>query len=234
MEEVKSLVEQVNSFAQVQTSTYSKVNLDFVLNTGSYATDDETGFLQCLPCTTGTAVQSMTAKLRALTVLSAQPASAHLSSEMRTQYLQLAGAFHLKRLEVLLDSVLYSEQTGGPAVGAVGVHGAARDASIAVTTAVATGGAMEVEGESVANTQGVAAGTSTSEMRIFRLKGIVHIQGSKQLYVLQAVHNIFELQPSPYTVGSAEDTTSGLSSFVFIGKHLDMQNLETELSKCIS
>lgn len=221
MEEVKTLVEGVNSFAQVQTSTYSKVNLDFVLNTGSYTTSDETGFLQCLPCTTGPAMQTMTEKLRALTVLSQQPPSTHLASEMRTQYLQLAGSFHLKQLEVLLDSMLYSEQTGGAVVH--GDHKASQ---------VAADASMEVDGGSTGNTVHKVA--SGSDMRIFRLKGIVHIAGSSQLYVLQAVHNIFELQPSPYTVGSVEDTTSGLSSFVFIGKHLDMQYIESELSRCLS
>lgn len=216
MEQVKALVEGVNSFAQVQMSTYSKVNLDFVLNTGSYATDDETGFLQCLPCTTGAASQSMTEKLRALTVLSQQPASSsHMASEMKTQYLQVAGAFHLKRLEVLLDSLLYSEQTGGAAV-----HGEKSEP-------------MEVDEGGAVASQNHGTTISGAEMRIFRLKGIVHIAGGDKLYVLQAVHNLFELQPSPYTVGSAEDTTCGLSSIVFIGKHLDMQHIESELVKCL-
>lgn len=220
MEEVKALVEQVNSIAQVQTSTFSKVNLDFVLNTGSYATDDETGFLQCLPCTTGASVQTMTSKVRALTLLSQQPSSTHLASEMKTQYLQLPGTFHLKRLEVLLDSLLYSEQTDGGGA----VHGGGKSTAPNVDAISAR---TDIDGNATIDKEAAA-------MRIFRLKGIVHIEGSSQLYVLQAVHNIFELQPSPYTVGSVEDTTAGISSFVFIGKHLDMQYFEGEFLKCLA
>jgi G3E family GTPase len=224
VDEVRGIVSSINSYAQIETSSYSKVNLDFVLNTHSYdndggATAMDTGFLSCLPCapsvgaeqgnSSGTAseVTSRRAALRALGGNSSYietSTSGHIPSDMRTQYLRIAGGFDLRKLNAALDALLYSSTV----VVSADAHGAT------------TRGATEIESE--------------REMAIFRMKGLVHIHGEPHLYILQAVHTIFDVQQGQCEVGGAEDTTQGESVFVVIGKYLDMEQIEDKLRSCIA
>ncbi|MPS92513.1 GTP-binding protein [Comamonas sp.] len=61
---------------------------------------------------------------------------------------------------------------------------------------------------------------------IFRLKGILHVQGDDRRHVLQGVHQLLELKPSmPWW-----DETP-VSKLVFIGRHLDAAQLRSALSR---
>lgn len=63
---------------------------------------------------------------------------------------------------------------------------------------------------------------------IFRLKGIIDIDGDKRRYVLQGVHRILELKPA-----DAWDGGTRVSKFVFIGRNLDRSKLHSALLECI-
>jgi G3E family GTPase len=63
---------------------------------------------------------------------------------------------------------------------------------------------------------------------IFRMKGIVDIDGDDRRYVLQGVHRLLELKPADAWEGSTR-----VSKFVFIGRNLDRNALQTALSECI-
>jgi G3E family GTPase len=223
VDEVRGIVSSINSYAQIETSSYSKVNLDFVLNTHSYDNDGgttamDTGFVSCLPCAPSAGAAQVTsngvasepgsrrAALRALGGNSSYietSTSGHIPSDMRTQYLRIAGGFDLRKLNAALDALLYSSTP---------VSADAHSSS--------TKGTTEIESE--------------REMAIFRMKGLVHIHEESHLYILQAVHTIFDVQQGQCEVGGAEDTTQGESVFVVIGKYLDMEQIEDKLRSCIA
>ena len=64
---------------------------------------------------------------------------------------------------------------------------------------------------------------------IFRVKGILHVQGDDRRHVLQGVHRILEFKPSfPWW-----DETPA-SKLVFIGRHLQDQKLRAQLEACLA
>lgn len=76
---------------------------------------------------------------------------------------------------------------------------------------------------------------SESSMKIYRMKGIIHIQDDDSLHVLQAVHNLFDLQRSEYLKGSENDKTNGQSLLIIIGASLDEEYLRGQLeTACVS
>ncbi len=223
MATVKDVVQSINSYAQIATSTYSSINLDFVLNTHSYtaAPSDSTttstafDFLQCIPCEPDLTVSDN--KRRLFTMLESTASQGpHRISDMKTHYLRFHERFQLKKLEVLLDELLYG-----------GSNGAETSATHSNNNANGTKNALSSPSPTSTST------AQTSKMAIFRMKGIVHTTESDVLYVLQAVHNIFDLQPSMYKVGDEGDLTQGDSVLVVIGRNLDMEYLEGAFRKCL-
>ena len=63
---------------------------------------------------------------------------------------------------------------------------------------------------------------------VFRMKGIVAVEGDERRYVLQAVHRLMDLHPA-----EAWGTEPAQSKFVFIGRHLDKLRLQTLLKVCL-
>jgi len=62
---------------------------------------------------------------------------------------------------------------------------------------------------------------------IFRMKGILHIQGQDDKFVFQGVHMLFSGEPlEPWGPGPRE------SRVVFIGRNLDAATLNSELESC--
>jgi G3E family GTPase len=70
-------------------------------------------------------------------------------------------------------------------------------------------------------------------MRIFRLKGILQVQGESHLQVLQAVFDVFEVRASSYEKGDDGDATKGLNRVVVIGRNLDKAQIEQGFLKCV-
>lgn len=63
---------------------------------------------------------------------------------------------------------------------------------------------------------------------VFRMKGIVAVDGDARRYVLQAVHRLMDFHPSePWNHDAPQ------SKFVFIGRHLDKLRLQTLLKVCL-
>ncbi|CAG9174398.1 GTP-binding protein [Cupriavidus respiraculi] len=63
---------------------------------------------------------------------------------------------------------------------------------------------------------------------VFRMKGIVAIEGDERRHVLQAVHRLMDFQPGAPWGGEAAH-----SKFVFIGRHLDRLRLQALLQVCL-
>ena len=68
----------------------------------------------------------------------------------------------------------------------------------------------------------------TTSENLFRVKGVLVLQGQACVSVLQAVHETFEISP---TKAVCEEGQS--SKVVFIGKHLDREAIETGVWRCM-
>jgi G3E family GTPase len=75
--------------------------------------------------------------------------------------------------------------------------------------------------------------TSPIEMKIYRMKGLIRTTSSSSFYILQAVHNMFDIHESNYQFGGEDDFTQGLNLIIIIGVNLRSDFFEEELSNCI-
>lgn len=279
---VKGLIQSINSYADIATSTFSRVPLDFVLNTHSYNINNDSSdgitetpgsnyhnnnnsrsdgsssssstlsttvlniadfMSKCQPCAPLRSNKSNNGWSQSrLELLTNQ--SQHLAvNSMKTHYVKLQGSFHLKLLQACLDSLLYNNNNSSTSKhNRSSINNNNNDDgdyddsyegktnkdhhndvnSAAVTT----------------STSNISSSTSTlvstTDMKIFRMKGIVHIHQCTNLYILQAVHEIFDLQESSYSTGGIGDATDGSNLIVIIGKNLDCDLIEDKLLSCIA
>lgn len=63
---------------------------------------------------------------------------------------------------------------------------------------------------------------------IFRVKGLLRVAGSENKWVLQAVHELYDVVEGP----AWEEGAGSRSKIVFIGRHLDGQRLQEGLEAC--
>lgn len=83
--------------------------------------------------------------------------------------------------------------------------------------------------QNVQSSQATSEEKASSAMKIYRIKGLIHVDQSPVLHILQAVHNLFDIQESEYLRGSVDDRSGGQSLVIVIGAHLDPVSLEQEL-----
>jgi G3E family GTPase len=69
---------------------------------------------------------------------------------------------------------------------------------------------------------------------IYRVKGVVHLEGQSLIHILQGVHDVFDIQPSDVFRGSDPDKLRGENRFIFIGDNLSQEYLENILVNCIA
>lgn len=158
----------LNKLAQRKVTTYSRVELDFILSIDSYPTDNVGQFLQCFPCVPHN---------------SSTPAT-EPSKSVHSLSFRFAGSLDLSRLKVTLDGLLYGN------------------------------------------------GSKSMDSTFFRMKGLLHINGQHQLHILQAVHSVFDIQPSPYLIGSMNDNTQGQNLIIVIGCNLRYDILLDLFAQC--
>ena len=69
---------------------------------------------------------------------------------------------------------------------------------------------------------------------IYRVKGIFQIHGYSKLFILQSVHDIFDLQPSSYETNlSTSPSKDHTSRVIIIGHHLKSDIIYKRLSECL-
>jgi G3E family GTPase len=69
---------------------------------------------------------------------------------------------------------------------------------------------------------------STKGTDIFRMKGVLNVDGSEQRYVFQGVHMLFDGQPDRLW----RDGESRVNRLVFIGRNLDRSELNSRFAAC--
>lgn len=76
--------------------------------------------------------------------------------------------------------------------------------------------------------------THDDAMRIFRMKGILQIKDEPFVHMLQAVHDIFDIQPSLVERETKRDVSGGLNHVIVIGRSLDEARVSAGLRACVS
>lgn len=71
-------------------------------------------------------------------------------------------------------------------------------------------------------------------MRIFRMKGIIHVKNEKNLFIFQGVHDTFEIKPSNIISGSKDDGTKQQNQIIVIGKYINPDILLRGFLACSS
>lgn len=210
VEEVKEMIQTMNSLALIQKTTFGHVDLDFILDIHSYDSMIEEGegegkgasgtissFLHCLPCLpTSTSSSSSSSSSNHLiersSLLPGSVTSDHMEkTTMGSIAFRPEGRFHLMKLRQLLDFLLYANGESQPVI---------------------TSSLME--------SFPVLASTSTSsstssyvverlgKMKIYRMKGLFHVEGEDGLYLLQAIHNLFEMEALLSSSSSSSSSSS--------------------------
>lgn len=73
----------------------------------------------------------------------------------------------------------------------------------------------------------------SNDMKIFRIKGVLHVHDEKYLQVLQAVFDIFEIKSSSFLINSENDLSIGLNRIVVIGRNINNDEIEEGFLSCI-
>ncbi len=183
-------IRSINGFALMEMTSYSKINLDFVLQTNSYANDGvgsllgtDSSTVTCMPC-----------------VVDDKPS--HLQGEagrsaVTSLALRFDERFYLQLLRTSLDQLLYgngdsNKQSNQPDVDKV-----------------------------------------AGQMKIYRMKGLIQIEGSEKMFILQAVHNLFELDESEYTISQLEESKRA-TLLIVIGSSLDQRVIEQAFKSAVA
>lgn len=255
MEATYRSVREINSFAEMKESSYSNVAIDFVMNTSSYgkreplneeksATDrtHDSFFLQCVPCAApnstngqfygGVGSNGDRSNNNAVTADQQMKANAKTLTFMQMQDVTQPG----------------NEGTKGSA-GKSSITHEGTAAAYMSTCYFRFKGVADIQalksvldallynngsfgGHNISGNKSGDSDASKQVMSIFRMKGIVHAAGSDCLYILQSVHDIFDLQPSKYLRGSEADATGGDNLFVAVGKNIDSGLIEERVKAC--
>jgi len=193
--EVRGRVGRINPFAKVLSSTYSKVDLDEILNVRGYEFIDNT---------------EPTEFQRELLALEQAHSRAGHDGESEAGRDTAAGPG---------QSLDHAHEDGECCVDCEGPPSqeAARHDPSVVSTVVRTTTPLDLRRLQL--WIGELLWEQGDGPQIFRMKGCVQIEGSETVHLLQAVHETFEIEPSKQKWGAGE-FTERVTRIVFIGRYL--------------
>ena len=99
---VSNKLKTINSFAELRTSSFSAVSLEFVLDIGAYKAQQI--LPQCLLC------DSSVSPLNPFGFIPDNSLS-HIPSDIQSHSIIFSGKMNIKKLELLMDSLLYANGT---------------------------------------------------------------------------------------------------------------------------
>jgi G3E family GTPase len=147
----------------------------------------------------------------------------HVATVLSSKHFKFPGKFDTSKLSHYLDDILYGQRFN-------------TDNQAAATHAAGDDGNVDAPGK--------------QQMIIYRMKGLLHVVNSSQLYILQAVHDIFDIYASTYednaTAGAVieesdvdeaskffEDRTGGDNVIVVIGRNIDEEGILQGFRSCL-
>jgi G3E family GTPase len=209
MDEVQREVKKLNSIAEIKRTSFSNVNLDWVLDLNSYDMTkmSKIDFINSQGLITGD-ICSPCGPTDNKEAIFNQIASKHSANSLTTFGFDFIGKVDLLLLSRFLDKILYGNKN-----------------------------TKETESISNIHTSNNGSGNSSSsnifEMKIFRMKGILHVPDSLNLHILQSVHDMFDVQESSIIRGDSDDTTNGNNRIILIGRNMNNEYFEEGFKNCI-
>jgi len=227
-------VSRINAAAEIRETAFSKISPDWVLDIDCYSTRLPqlsngallgTESIFCAPC------------LPPLHLPDAQMSNgngfgSHSASLLGTLAFSFPGAIDVVSLRRFLDGLLYNNGLND---------------SSASPHVLDEGGTQKgfTRSERSTSTSTSTSSEASGVMKIFRMKGIlqpptsspeensISLEGPPRLLVLQAVHNIFDIQPSTFGIGEIGDTSGGMNHVIVIGLRLDGSKIGKGLQLCV-
>jgi G3E family GTPase len=249
MATIEQAVRQVNSSAEVRHTSYAEISPDWVLDSDSYSLSH----MKSLPMMKEGTASTTAAKhdddhahdhshshdhdhsdggdCSQCVPTAAQP---HSASTLSTHSFLIEGRMDLLKLKICLDRLLYSFDEE--------VETSGTTPSGAIVGEKRTHGSDHVNGnENTPPPPPTTEGDSNSSTcRIYRMKGVFQVaEGADSneqgvaLHILQAVHDVFDIQRSDVVPGSPDDKSEGLNKIIVIGKQMDKATLEDEFRQCL-
>lgn len=233
MDAVRAAVVALNPLAEVRVTSHSAASPDWVLDIHGYANhtlqrqvavgvhaqgslDQLAVCAPCGPTNQATSINCSNIKNSATSSTLVEEVKMTVSKEsLSSASFHIVGSMNISLLKQYLDALLYSngETAGETPNDVLGSQSEARSEF--------SSGSTDINKRSKVS-------NSNPVMKIFRMKGVVCVDGSDKLYLLQAVHDIFSLADSEYPVSEV------VSKFIVIGRNIDRASIEDGLSKCCS
>lgn len=210
MDEVEAAVREVNASAEVRRTCRSEVSTDWVLDSNSFSVSD----LQ--------RVQLALDRVSHTTAADAghAPSDEHVCSSNCDHGHSQKGSVH--------------------SASTLSTHGLSFDGFMDLNRLKVTLDGLlysfsTLAGESSGgHDQMTTPGGSATACAVYRMKGVFRVKDDNRLYILQAVHDIFDIQPSTFLVGSADDATmGGCNKVIVIGRNIESESIEQMLKSCV-
>lgn len=221
----------MNSLAELQTTVFSKVSPEWVLGIGSYNpqrfddisaqlahTDAMISSSICIPCVPNdNTFNASNAPMKTPNSIS-RDQKPHSAQLLTTEGFQFSGSLNLSKVSKFLDNLLYGNVNFDE-------H---KSRTYAITDELSRKDTDHVEKQ-----EGEEEAEVEVPMRIYRMKGILHIQGSSQLHILQAVHDIFEVRPSSFESDGEDSSTTVNNKVIAIGRNIDRDYILSKFLECL-
>lgn len=253
MEAIQNEVKSINNIAAVMPTSYANISTDWVLNINCYSTnvpdpnlefDMKQGLItgkMCVPCDPlkGKSESNFHAKkMKSGNENNVPSSSKHSASSLSTCSITFPGLLDIKKINSFLDEILFSN---GARVG-----GGYRQPDISYINLLDNDSPVEqinTENNIVVYTSAPQlipvvsksnhSNTDNNDMKIFRMKGVLHVNNQEYLQLLQAVFDIFEVKSSSFLIGSSDDLSVGLNRIVVIGRNIDSDEIEEGFLSCL-
>ena len=259
MNSVEAEVKTINNLAFTMRTSHSQISVDWVLDINCYNTNRPDANLEfdmkqglitgklCVPCDSpGVLSEQFPTNLSTLSknnTIFDSFGMKHSASLLSTCSISFSGLLDISKLRSFLDDILFGNgsRVGGgyrqPSVTYVNLLDKSEvvahksDGNITVYSSAPQTAFSSANSGSVAN----AAGHSidTDEMKIYRIKGVLHVKDENYIQVLQGVFDVFEVKPSSFLRGSDGDISAGLNRIVIIGKSIDEGAVEEGFLSCL-
>jgi G3E family GTPase len=253
MEAIEQEIKSINSIAAVMHTSYANISTNWVLDINCYSTnmpdpnlefDMKQGLItgkMCVPCDPlegKTESNYHAKKIKNGNENNVLNSSKHSASSLSTCSISFPGLLDIKKVNSFLDEILFSN---GARVG-----GGYRQPNVSYIDLLKKDNPIE----QVTSVNDVVVFTSApqlipivnksshsniddNDMKIFRIKGVLHVNSQEYIQLLQAVFDIFEIKPSSFLIGSNDDMSLGLNRIVVIGRNIDKDEIEEGFLSCL-
>lgn len=236
----------INNHAEIKRTTFSNVDVNWVLDLGSYDVSSTKGLRGldiaftsspfCSPC--GDNVLTNAASIP-------PPPTKHIASSLHTVSIVFSGRVILHKLNLLLDTLLYSfddsSKESKHSITKSDDESRGRSSKSLDDESKEELYHKQTSHKDLDSTMDIDIGSAenlvSSERKgrrmckIFRMKGILMIENHSKLHILQAVHDVFDIQPSQIDCADDEKML-GMNRIIVIGENINLEELESRIVNC--